>query len=109
MLAGGARVELDFALVSLGLYRVYNDLARTAGAVPAEGDGTKEQRQVRIDSRGETSIPGLFVIGDLARRADEPVTMQLQTAQEYAVRAGDTIDRRRCRRMRRAILESPTA
>lgn len=109
VLEGGARVEVDFALVSLGLYRVYNDLARAAGAVLAEGGGPEEQRQVRIDSRGETSIPGLFAIGDLARRADEPVMMQIYTAQEYAVRAVDTIDRRRRERMRRAIFQSQIA
>ena len=64
----------------------------------------EEQRHVAIDHRGETSVPGFFVVGDAARRADEPMMMQIYTAQEYAVRAVDSIDSRRRKRMRSQVL-----
>jgi thioredoxin reductase (NADPH) len=97
------KIACDFALVSVGMYRVYNDLARSAGA-ELIGDGPEELQYVKIDSRGETTLRGFFAVGDLARREDEPVMMQVYTAQEYAVRAVDTIDRRLRSKSRREIL-----
>ena len=102
-LEDGTRVEVAFALVSLGMYRIYNDLARDLGA-ELIGDGPDDLRYVKIDSRGETTVRGLFAIGDIARREDEPVMMQVYTAQEYAVRALDTVDRRRRSASRKRIL-----
>ncbi len=107
LLEDGTRVEVAFALVSLGLYRVYNDLARALGAELADEGRPDEMRHVRIDSRGQTSVRGLFAVGDMASRADEPVMKQIYTAQEYAVRAVDTVDRRRRLRRRREILGEP--
>jgi len=98
-------VKVRFALVSLGLHRVYNDLARQAGARLMDEDQSDEKRHVWINHRGETSVRNLFVVGDAAKREDEPVMKQVYTAQEYAVRAVDTIDFRRRRRMRQKILQ----
>jgi thioredoxin reductase (NADPH) len=103
VLEDDTRVECAFALVSAGMHRVYNDLARAIGA-QLIGEGPDNVRYVQIDAKGETNIRGLFAIGDLARRPDEPVMMQVYTAQEYAVRALDTVDRRRRSKMRRDIL-----
>jgi thioredoxin reductase (NADPH) len=103
-LEDGTEVMVDFAFVSLGLHRVYNDLAIELGAALHEEEGPDERRHVRIDSRGETSVRGLFAVGDMAMRPDEPVMKQIYTAQEYAVRAVDVIDRRRREAMRRSIL-----
>ncbi len=99
-LEGGGEVEVRFALVALGLFRVYNDLARELGAELGDAGKPEQERHVLIDPRGETSVPGLFAVGDLATRADEPVMKQVYTAQEYAVRAVDSVDSRRRRRMR---------
>jgi thioredoxin reductase (NADPH) len=104
LLEDGTRVEVAFALVSLGLYRVYNDLARALGADLADAGRPDEVRHVRVDRRGESSVRGLFAIGDLATRDDEPIMKQIYTAQEYAVRAVDTIDRRWRSRRRKEIL-----
>ncbi len=106
-LEDGEPVEVRFALVALGLYRVYNELARALGAELADPDKPEGERHVRIDARGETSVPGLFAVGDMAARADEPVMKQVYTSQEYAVRAVDSIDSRRRRRDREAALEQP--
>ena len=105
VLADGTRIGAKFALVSLGIYRVYNDLARQLGAA-LEGSGPVEERYVSIDSRGETSVHNFFAVGDVARRPDEPVMKQIYTAQEYAVRAVDSIDSRRRRKARARILAS---
>jgi len=99
-------LEVHFALVSLGLYRVYNDLAREAGAQLMDNDQPLEKRHIRINRKGETSVPNLFVVGDAAKRKDEPVMKQVYTAQEYAVRAVDVIDHRRRLKIRKQILLS---
>jgi thioredoxin reductase len=83
---------------------VYNDLARQLGATLMDEDHPIEERHVRIDHRGQTDVRGLFAIGDMAKRPDEPVMKQVYTCQEYAVRAVDTVDRRRRSRERRRIL-----
>lgn len=94
-LDGGREVMVDYAFVSLGLHRVYNELARELGAALHEKDGPDHLKHVHVDNRSETSVRGLFAVGDLAMRSDEPIMKQIYTAQEYAVRAVDTIDRRR--------------
>jgi thioredoxin reductase (NADPH) len=91
----GETVSLDLAFVCMGLFRVYNEIARSLGA-QLEGKGESDEvRHVMIDMSGETSVPGFFVVGDMASRENEPVMKQIYTAQEYAVRAVDTVDRRR--------------
>ncbi len=99
-----ARIEVRFALVAMGIHRVYNDLARQVGAKLLGEQLPPEQRRIAIDYRGETSVPNFFTVGDAAMRTDEPVMMQIYTAQEYAVRAVDSIDFRRRREMRRKAL-----
>ena len=95
-LADGREVDVDLAFISMGLFRVYNELARAVGAELEPGDAPAEQKHVLVDARGETSVPGLFAIGDMAARGgDEPMMKQVYTSQEYAVRAVDTVDRRR--------------
>ncbi|MEE8437879.1 MAG: FAD-dependent oxidoreductase [Candidatus Neomarinimicrobiota bacterium] len=97
-------IEVKFALISLGLFRVYNDLAREVGARLMDAGQPDEKRHIQINQKGETSIPNLFVVGDAAKREDEPVMKQVYTAQEYAVRAVDVIDYRRRLRIRKQIL-----
>lgn len=93
-LEDGTEVDVSFALVAMGLFRVYNDLARQLGAELTNPEQLIEERHVQIDHRGESSVHGLFAIGDMARRPDEGVMKQVYTSQEYAVRAVDAIDGR---------------
>lgn len=104
VLEGGAEVPVHFSLVSMGMFRVYNDLARELGCELVDPDKDETLRRVAIDAAGETSVPGVFAVGDLAKRRDEGTMMQIYTAQEYAVRAVDTVDRRRRRRERDRLL-----
>lgn len=104
-LEGGERVDVEFTFVSMGLHRVYNDLARALGAELEATDAPVEVRHVLVDRNGETSVLDLFSVGDMTRRRDEPVMKQIYTVQEYAVRAIDTIDRRRRRAYRKSLLE----
>ncbi len=97
-------VPVRFALVALGLHRVYNDLAVQVGARLMDNDQPVEKRHIWINAKGETSIRNLFVVGDAAKRDDEPVMKQIYTAQEYAVRAIDTIDHRRRKQIRSRLL-----
>lgn len=99
-----APIEVRFAIVAMGTHRVYNGLARQVGAKLLDEKISPEQRRIAIDYRGETSVPNFFAVGDAAKRTDEPVMMQIYTAQEYAVRAMDSIDYRRRREMRRKAL-----
>jgi len=98
------KLDLRFIFVSLGLHRVYNELALKLGAELLDEEAPLEKRHVKIDAKAETSIRGLFAIGDMAKRIDEPVMRQIYNCQEYAVRAVDTIDRRRRSLARKAIL-----
>jgi thioredoxin reductase (NADPH) len=104
LLEDGARLELSYALIALGLFCVYNQLARDLGAVLEGGDAALDEQHVLIDHRGETDVPGLFAVGDMTRRPDEPVMKQIYTAQEYAVRAVDAIDARRRAAFREAAI-----
>ena len=104
-LEDGSKLVVRFALVSLGLYRVYNDLARELGAELEGGDKPIEEQHVMIAWDGETNVQRLYAIGDMVRRHDgEPVMKQVYTAQEYAVRAVDAIDRSVRADKRRAAL-----
>ena len=96
-------ITVKFALVSLGLHRVYNKLARDLDARLMDEDQAEEKRHVWINHKGETSVTGLFAVGDMTKREDEPMMKQVYTAQEYAVRAVDTIDFRRRKMMRESI------
>lgn len=96
-LEDGTLVEARFAMVAMGLHRVYNDLARQLGAELDPRDRLPDdQRHVLVDDvASETSVRGLFAVGDMTRRpGDAPSLKQIYTAQEYAVRAVQAIDRR---------------
>lgn len=103
VLEDGTEVAARFGLVAMGLHRVYNDLARQLGAELDAADGPEEVRHVLVDdATSETSVRGLFAVGDMSRhRGGAPSLKQIYTAQEYAVRAIQTIDRRE-RKARRA-------
>ena len=94
-LEGGRTVEVQFALVAMGLHKVYNELARSLGVELEQSDEPEELRHVLVNGDSETSIPGLFAVGDMTRHNDRAIMKQVYTAQEYAVRALDLIDRRR--------------
>ena len=109
-LEDGTALEVRFGMVALGLHRVYNDLARQLGAALDDRDtGPVEERHVLVDDAGsETSVKGLFAVGDMSRRPGHAPSMkQIYTAQEYAVRAVQTIDRRRRAARRKAVLAEP--
>jgi|GEM_PF-231213 len=97
VLEGGVRVPARFAMIAMGLHRVYNDLARELGAELEGGELPVERQHVLVEDRSsETSVSQLFCVGDMARRRDGgPLMKQIYTAQEFAVRAVDTIERRR--------------
>ncbi len=106
-LEDGETVEARFGMVALGLHRVYNDLARQLGAdLDPKDEGPDELRHVLVDdATSETSVRGLFAVGDMSRRRGPgPSMKQIYTAQEYAVRAVLAIDRRRRVARRKAIL-----
>ncbi|TFB10758.1 NAD(P)/FAD-dependent oxidoreductase [Candidatus Marinimicrobia bacterium MT.SAG.3] len=104
VLADGEVVEVRFALVALGLHRVYNDLLIQLGAELDDEGLSDEIRHIRVSKKSETSIPNIFAVGDMAKRADEVVMKQIYTAQEYAVRAVDSIDYRIRSKKRKKIL-----
>lgn len=103
----GTEVEARFGMVAMGLHRVYNDLARQLGAELDATDGPEEVRHVLVDdATSETSVRGLFAVGDMSRhRGGTPSLKQIYTAQEYAVRAVQTIDRRERAARRARVLE----
>ena len=106
-LEDGTTVEVRFGMVAMGLHRVYNDLARQLGAALDPRDtGPEEERHVLVDDAGsETSVRGLFAVGDMSKRPGAaPSLKQIYTAQEYAVRAIQAVDGRRRSARRKAIL-----
>lgn len=105
-LEDGTVVEARFGMVTMGLHRVYNDLARQLGAEIDSRDRAPEEAHVLVDDESsETSVRGLFAIGDMSRRRGAgPSLKQIYTAQEYAVRAVNAIDGRLRRARREAIL-----
>lgn len=106
VLEDGKTVPMDFAFVAMGIFEVYNELAQKLGVPLADGSGDSKTKRVLINAKAETNVPNLFVVGDMAVRDDEPVMMQVYTAQEYAVRAVDAIDSRRRRALREKILNA---
>jgi thioredoxin reductase (NADPH) len=104
-LEDGTEVPARFGLIAMGLYRVYNELARQLGAELEIGIADELQHVMVEDRSSETSVRGLFAVGDMSRsRGSAPSMKQIYTAQEYAVRAMDTIDRRRRKARRDALL-----
>lgn len=92
-LEGDEVVPCRFIIPMLGIYQIYNDLARQIGA-RLESGPPAHKKHVVVNAQSETSVPNFFAIGDLCMREDEPIMKQVYTAQEYAVRAIDTIERR---------------
>jgi thioredoxin reductase (NADPH) len=89
ILKNGNTVECDMAFISLGMI-VYNELALSCNAnVDARGF-------VTTDLKGESSVPNLFVAGDL--RAG--IKKQIYSAWDSAVDSADEINRR-IRQLRR--------
>ena len=75
------KVEADYAFVALGMI-VYNELAKMLGA-------ELDQRGFVItDSKGKTSLDGLYVAGDLRANAKK----QIYTAWDHAVDSSDEIN-----------------
>ncbi|MBF0194873.1 MAG: FAD-dependent oxidoreductase [Magnetococcales bacterium] len=107
ILEDNTRVTARYGLVSLGIYKVYNELAIQLGARLENIDKPDELKRVLIeDYSAETDIRGFFCVGDMASRKDGgPSMMQIYTAQEYAVRAVDTIERRHRKFQRAEILK----
>lgn len=79
----GEEFKSEFAFVSLGMI-IYNDLAKQIGCK------LDNRGFVVTDSKGESSIPGLFVAGDL--RAG--IKKQIYTAWDSSVDSADTINMR---------------
>lgn len=106
-LEDGTEVAARFGMVAMGLHRVYNDLARQLGAELDAADGPEDVRHVLVDdATSETSVRGLFAVGDMSRhRGGTPSLKQIYTAQEYAVRAVQAIDRRERAARRARLLE----
>ena len=59
-LEGGTSLQVRFGLVSMGLFKVYNELALQLGAVLGDEGKPSDQRHVQIDARGETSVQNLL-------------------------------------------------
>jgi thioredoxin reductase (NADPH) len=106
-LEDGTEVKARFGMVAMGLHRVYNDHARELGAELDAADGPEDVRHVLVDdATSETSVHGLFAVGDMSRhRGGTPSLKQIYTAQEYAVRAVQAIDRRERAARRARVLE----
>lgn len=104
-LEDGQVIEARFALVTMGLHRVYNELAVQLGAEVDEHETPEASRHVLVEEpTSETSVRGLFAVGDMSRRRGAaPSFKQIYTAQEFAVRAIQAVDRR-VRAARRASL-----
>lgn len=81
ILEDGTKVETDICFVALGMI-VYNELAREVGA---ELD---ERGFVRAEESGLTSIPGLYVAGDLKANTKK----QIYTSWDHAVNAANAIN-----------------
>lgn len=88
----GRIVPADFAFIALGMM-VYNELAVQIGA------DVDERGFVVTDDKGESSVPGIFVAGDLRANAKK----QVYTAWDHAVDSADKINNR-LRRIKRLEL-----
>lgn len=94
-LADDSFVRADIAFVSLGMI-VYNDLAKNLGA------RLDERGFVITDEKGQSSVAGLYVAGDL--RAG--LKKQIYTAWDSAVDSADAINALLRAERRRKVLEN---
>ena len=81
MLEGEGEIELDICFISLGMI-VYNQLAKDLGAK------LDERGFVVTDSKGHSSVEGLYAVGDL----QAGIKKQIYTAWDSAVDAADHIN-----------------
>lgn len=88
----GTIVPADFAFIALGMI-IYNELAKDCGV------NLDERGFVITDDKGESSVEGLFVAGDLRANAKK----QVYTAWDHAVDSADAINNR-LRRIKREEL-----
>ena len=91
----GTIVPADFTFIALGMI-VYNELAKAAGA------DLDDRGFVTTDDKGESSVAGLFVAGDLRANAKK----QVYTAWDHAVDSADVINNRLRRIKREELLAS---
>lgn len=81
ILDDGTKVESDMCFVALGML-IYNEIAKELGA------DLDERGFVKADESGLTSIPGLYVAGDLKANTKK----QIYTAWDTAVSAANAIN-----------------
>jgi len=91
----GTILPADIAFISLGMM-VYNELVKDLNV---ELD---ERGFVKTDDKGESSLEGLFVAGDLRANAKK----QVYTAWDHAVDSADVINNRLRRLKRQELLAS---
>lgn len=82
-LEGGEFVPSERSIVALGIL-AYNELLKDVGAELASNG------KAVVSEKFESSVPGVFVVGDLA----DGKKMQIYTGWDMAVDAADEIDRR---------------
>lgn len=82
-LEDGSQIELDICFVSLGMI-VYNELAKDVGA------DIDERGFVKADESGQTSVPNLYVAGDLKAGTRK----QIYTAWDSSVSAANAINQK---------------
>ncbi len=95
LLEDGSRVETDCTIVSLGIVPYNQLLLQVGAAVDPKG-------RAQVSDQYETSVPGLFVVGDLVSGHK----MQIYTAWDEAVDAADEINLRLRMRLREQRLQS---
>lgn len=95
VLANGEEVAVDISFISLGMI-IYNELAKSLGAK------LDERGFVLTDEKGETSVKGLYVAGDLRANAKK----QIYTAWDQAVDSADAINNQLRREFRAEALEN---
>ncbi len=101
------RLTGDFADVATLLDEKAVAARREDAGFVVETDRGQRLRHVLVDdATSETSVRGLFAVGDMSRhRGGTPSLKQIFTAQEYAVRAVQAIDRRERTARRARVLE----
>ncbi len=93
VLADGSEVATTCSIVSLGIIAYNQLLLAVGGEVDAKGKAV-------VGEKYESSVPGLFVVGDLVSGRK----MQIYTAWDEAVDAADEINRRLRMRRREQVL-----
>ena len=91
VLEGDQRVEMQRAIIALGIIAYNELLVSLGGEVDAVG-------KAQVDEHFESNVSGVFVVGDLVAGQK----MQIYTAWDEAVDAADEIDRRVRARKREA-------